>query len=94
MSEACPIADEVYGLIATGKATRAAELVVRVLNERSHVAAHRQHLADVRDRRRIAGRVPSLRQPEETASRIVDQALQRLRRDGLIRYTRKGWRLA
>jgi hypothetical protein len=87
------IEDEVYRCIKTGKATRAAELVVRVLNRRLHLTAHRRHLADVRAGKLIAGRVPARRSPEETASRLVDRALQKLCKNGDIVPAGRGWRV-
>jgi hypothetical protein len=74
----------VYRLIETRAACTASALVDRVIAVGAHLPAHHQHLADVSAGKRVAGAVPSRRSPEETAMRLVDQALQRLRKAGRI----------
>jgi DNA-binding transcriptional ArsR family regulator len=87
----------VYRLIETRVACTASALVERVFAIGAHLPAHRRHLADVSAGKRVAGAVPARRCSEETAMRLVDQALQRLRKAGRIEIEgygpRRGWRV-
>ncbi len=93
IGEQWSIEDEVYSSIELGLATTSASILVRVAAKGLHLDAHREHVRAVKARKLVGGRVPFLRRPEETAARLVGQALQNLRKAGDIEHIGRGWRI-